>query len=109
MNRKKSVSKLPYLSLIGFLGTDFITNWKSNLKSKIMTFSELYNDLPLVGFLWVVLYTYLGILRIKRLLRLPFLLVIILIGLIPGIWFVLPIFAVFELSVQLTKLIGQLL
>jgi hypothetical protein len=74
-----------------------------------MTFSELYNDLPLVGFLWVVLYTYLGILRIKRLLRLPFLLVIILIGLIPGIWFVLPIFAVFELSVQLTKLIGQLL
>ena len=47
-----------------------------------MAFSELYNDLPLVGFLWVALYTYLGILRIKRLLRLPFLLVIILIGLI---------------------------
>ena len=74
-----------------------------------MTFAELYNDLPLVGFLWVVLYTYLGILRIKRSLKLPFLLVIILIGLIPGIWFVLPIFAVFELSVQLTKLIRQLL
>lgn len=74
-----------------------------------MTFSELYYDLPLMGFLWVILYTYLGILRIKRLLRLPFLLVVILIGLIPGIWFVLPIFAIFELSVQLTKLIGQLL
>ncbi|WP_036383548.1 hypothetical protein [Muricauda sp. MAR_2010_75] len=66
-----------------------------------MTFSELYNDLPLVGFLWVALYTYLGILRIKRLLRLPFLLVIILIGLIPGIWFVLPLFAVFELTMQI--------
>ncbi|WP_375587228.1 hypothetical protein [Flagellimonas aurea] len=66
-----------------------------------MTFSELYNDFPLVGFLWVVLYTYLGILRIKRLVRLPFLLVIILIGLIPGIWFVLPIFAVFELTMQI--------
>lgn len=68
-----------------------------------MTFSELYYDLPLVGFLWVVLYTYLGILRIKRLLRLPFLLVIVLIGLIPGIWFVLPIFAVFELTMQIMR------
>ena len=70
-----------------------------------MTFSELYNELPLVGFLWVVLYTYLGILRIKRLLRLPFLLVIILIGLIPGIWFVLPIFAIFELTVQIMRVL----
>jgi hypothetical protein len=68
-----------------------------------MTFSELYNDLPLVGFLWVVLYTYLGILRIKRLLGLPFLLVIILNGLVPGIWFILPLFAVFELTVQIMR------
>jgi hypothetical protein len=66
-----------------------------------MTFSELYYNLPLVGFLWVVLYTYLGVLRIKQLLRLPFLMVLALIGLIPGIWLVLPMFAIFELTMQI--------
>lgn len=70
-----------------------------------MTFSELYNELPLTGFLWVVLYTYLGILRIKRLLGLPSILVFILIGLIPGIWLVLPIFSIFELAMQILRIL----
>ena len=74
-----------------------------------MTFTELYNNLPLLGFILVVLYTLLGILRIKRLLRLPLLILIILMGIIPGIWFALPVFAVFELTMQIMRFIKPLL
>jgi hypothetical protein len=74
-----------------------------------MTFSELYADLPISGFILVVLYTYLGIIRIMRILKLPLILVFFLIGLIPGIWFVLPVFAVFELTMQIMKVLGPFL
>ncbi|SFZ94881.1 hypothetical protein SAMN05428642_105152 [Flaviramulus basaltis] len=74
-----------------------------------MTFTELYNNLPLLGFILVVLYTLLGILRIKRLLRVPLLILIILMGIIPGIWFALPVFAVFELTMQIMRFIKPLL
>ena len=75
------------------------------LKRHIMTFTELYQDLPLLGFVLVVMYTIMGILRIKRLLRLPLLVVLILMGFIPGIWFVLPVFAIFELTMQIMKIL----
>ena len=71
-----------------------------------MTFSELYNELPFLGFVLVVLYTLLGILRIKQILRLPFFVLVFLMGFVPGIWFVLPVFAVFELTMQIVKVIG---
>jgi len=71
-----------------------------------MTFSELYNELPFLAFVLVVLYTFLGVLRIKRFLKLPLLVLVFLLGFVPGIWFVLPVFAVFELTMQIMKVIG---
>lgn len=70
-----------------------------------MTFTQLYQDLPFLGFSLVVVYTFLGIIRVKRILRVPLLILVILMGFIPGIWFILPVFAVFELTMQLMRLI----
>ncbi len=70
-----------------------------------MNFNQLYEDLPFFGFLLVVVYTFLGIMRVKRILRIPLIVMIILLGFIPGIWLALPIFAAFELTMQIMRVL----
>ena len=74
-----------------------------------MTFTQLYQDLPFLAFGLVVVYTFLGIVRMKRFLRIPFILLIVIMGCVPGIWFVLPVFAIFELTMQIMRIISPYL
>jgi len=73
-----------------------------------MTLTNLYRELPLLAFIIVLIYTYLGIVRFKRLFKIHWIIVIFVIFSSPVIILILPVFAAFELTMQIMKLLNPL-